>query len=200
MEMSAAMASPLLQPGSGLTVDIKFKGEAVAVDLSGGQTLFALVVDGFTYKDFNGGLTGGSMRETAFRSFSPKWVQSEALVALFADLEKRSSIGRTVEVAPKHFPPLVRFRDTRDPKSVEWVDPNDLAKSFGTGVKLKRIILTVVDEPVTKEIEKRLIPLGIEPDNGLDRTQYPGGITTWPKNPTLAQKLGYNDFSRGTVQ
>ena len=54
------------------------------------------------------------------------------------------------------YPELVRFRDIRDPKTVELVDPNDLAKSFGAGVKLRRIMLTVVDGPVTVGIEQRL--------------------------------------------
>ncbi len=176
---------------------IQFKGEAVAVDLSGGHILFALVVDGFTYKDFNGGLTGASMLDTAFRSFSPGTLVDEVLFARFADLEQRSSIGRTVEVAAKYLPPLVRFRDIRDPKTVELVEPNDLAKSFGAGMTLKRILLTVTDEPVTLGIEKRLAQIGFGPNRPLDPTKYPSGVSTWPKNPTVAQKLQYIDFVRG---
>ena len=51
---------------------------------------------------------------------------------------------------------LVRFRDVGDPKSVEVVDAGDLAKSFGPGVKLRRIMLAVTDDPATTGIEKRL--------------------------------------------
>jgi hypothetical protein len=41
-------------------------------------------------------------------------------------------------------PLLVRFRDLDDPKTVERVDPLDLGKSFGTGVKLQRATLEIV--------------------------------------------------------
>jgi hypothetical protein len=40
--------------------------------------------------------------------------------------------------APGEMPLLVRFRDMNDPKTLERVDPNDLAASFGPGVYLKR--------------------------------------------------------------
>ncbi len=46
-------------------------------------------------------------------------------------------------------PLLVRFRDINDPKTVELVDPNDLEKTFGKGVKLVSATLEMTDEPVT---------------------------------------------------
>jgi hypothetical protein len=51
---------------------------------------------------------------------------------------------------------LVRFRDIADPTSVEKVDPDNLAASFGEGVKLRRITVQLTDDPVTTGIEKRL--------------------------------------------
>jgi hypothetical protein len=39
---------------------------------------------------------------------------------------------------------LVRFRDIDDPKSIERVDPGDLAKVFGPDVKLVRVTARVV--------------------------------------------------------
>ena len=48
------------------------------------------------------------------------------------------------------------FRDIRDPKSVERVDPAALDKSFGAGVTLRRITVAVTNDPVTTGIEKRL--------------------------------------------
>jgi hypothetical protein len=54
-------------------------------------------------------------------------------------------------------PMLVRFRDIADPKTVERVDPNDLAASFGPGVKFSRATIEIVDDPVTTGIEKRLV-------------------------------------------
>lgn len=46
-------------------------------------------------------------------------------------------------------PELVRFRDINDPHTLVRVSPYDLAASFGPGVKLKRVILQLTDDPVT---------------------------------------------------
>ncbi|MCP4072332.1 MAG: hypothetical protein GY742_11415 [Hyphomicrobiales bacterium] len=53
------------------------------------------------------------------------------------------------------YPLLVTFTDINDPASVVRVDPYDLEKHFGTGVKLKAVTLEITGEPVTKgEVEK----------------------------------------------
>ena len=175
MEMSVALATFKLPDSH--AVDLKFKGEAVAVDLAGG-TMFALIgMDDF--------------EAIVIDTFDPTIPRAKKLVALFEELGQHRSIGRSVTILPNKYPRLVRFRDISNPLSVELVDPNDLAKSFGVGVKLKRIFLNVVDEPVTKGIERRLRAIGIEPNHGLDRTE---GVTV---RRTLAQQLGYSDFSRG---
>ncbi|MCC6479158.1 MAG: hypothetical protein IT552_08115, partial [Sphingomonadaceae bacterium] len=88
------------------------------------------------------------------------------------------------------YPMLVTFKDLADPTSVEQVDPDDLAASFGRGYRLKSITVQVTDAPVTVGIGDRLHAIGVLPNNSLDRDFKP---TT---NPTLAQKLGYGDFVR----
>jgi hypothetical protein len=50
----------------------------------------------------------------------------------------------------------VTFGDIKDPTSVARVDPDDLAASFGAGVKLKAITVEITDDAVTTGIEKRL--------------------------------------------
>jgi hypothetical protein len=57
---------------------------------------------------------------------------------------------------PGAWPMLVRFRDIRDPKSVEPVDPEHLDRSFGPGVTLRRFTVELTDDSVTTGIEKRL--------------------------------------------
>ena len=64
------------------------------------------------------------------------------------------------EVPLKHIPFLVRFRDEKDPKTVEAVDPSNLAASFGVGVRLKRVTMETTSDAVTTSIEKRLGWLG----------------------------------------
>jgi hypothetical protein len=51
---------------------------------------------------------------------------------------------------------FVKFRDLNDPTSVEVVDPNDLAASFGPGVKLVEATIAVTPDAVTDGIDSRL--------------------------------------------
>jgi hypothetical protein len=73
------------------------------------------------------------------------------------------------ELPQTSLPLLVRFRDPNDAMTSENVDPLDLEKSFGPGVKLTRTTLEIVSagiwpvswfgitgEPITTGIEKRL--------------------------------------------
>lgn len=50
-------------------------------------------------------------------------------------------------------PKLVRFRDINDPQTLVRVSPYDLAKSFGQGVSLKRVILQLTDDLVTQPLQ-----------------------------------------------
>ena len=54
------------------------------------------------------------------------------------------------------YPMLVTFGDLSDPTSIEKVDPDDLAATFGEGVSLKRITLQLTGDAVTSGIEERL--------------------------------------------
>ena len=127
---------------------MRTRGEAVAVDLPGGQVLFALMPD-------------SSLTQAAL---DPEWTND------WVDSAQRISGGDTPQgplemkpgqqadrfAKPIGLPMLVRFRDLADPKSVEKVDPGNLAASFGPGVRLRRITLEVTNKGVTEGIEQRL--------------------------------------------
>ena len=136
-------------------LEIEFRGEAVSVDLPR-STLFALI--GNTPKAW-------PFEIAVIDTFDPSGPRGEKLVKLIHELSR--SPGRSAAMQPTNFPKLVRFRDMHDPKTVELVDPANFAKAFGPGLTLKRIVLTVVDEPVTNGIEKRLAWLGPYPEPRL---------------------------------
>jgi hypothetical protein len=121
------------------------RGEAVAVDLPDNQTLFALIGQNENTYDLSE-LIGrtlyphGSAYEVGRRSVNDPPV----------------AFVRRFPYGGSGLPLLVTFRDMSDPKSVVRVDPDDLAASFGAGVRLKRITVQVTDDPVTTGIEKRL--------------------------------------------
>ena len=132
----------------------KLKGEAVAVDLPGGRTLFALL---------RGEMQGNSaayQTRLLLEALNAGAEASEAVEVEGLNLmqvraaAKRAGVSLTLP--ERLYPLLVTFADTTDPKSVEKVDPGNLAAGFGPGVRLRRITVEVTDEDVTTGIEKRI--------------------------------------------
>ena len=120
-------------------IDAGVKGEAVAVDLGQRGVLFSLMkgeagYDNIVNREFP--YEGGVRRRILYYTFLK---------------EKK-------ELAFDKIPMMVRFRDINDPKSVEKVDPNDLEKSFGKGVKLVSATLEMTDEDMTKGVVDKWLP------------------------------------------
>jgi hypothetical protein len=146
--------------GGGYSWIYRARGEAVAVDLPGGRTLFALL------RGENGANVDWAARivydlTTPVPPISDKF-GSDRVQRLQNAVANRNlvSIPRLMpfwsdDKATTAYPLLVTFRDIRDPTSVERANPDDLEKSFGAGVKLKRITVQITDDPITKTIEKR---------------------------------------------
>jgi hypothetical protein len=148
-------------PGAGASSK-GFSGEAVAIDLPGGQTAFALL-KGEPDAQFG----PENFADAAFQN------QVDGLVGKLTDKNRLEwwrtmvrqtnivELPRTVisPIPPPHlvpaYPLFVTFADIRDPKTVVRVDPDNLAASFGAGVTLKRITIQITDDTVTTGIEKR---------------------------------------------
>ena len=92
-------------------------------------------------------------------------------------------IRSPADVAEGDYPMLVTFTDIDDPKSVQRVDPANLAASFGPGIRLKRITVEVTDDDVTTGIEKRL--------RWLDHLEQYRTQRTNPFTSTLPNEIGY---------
>ena len=123
----------------------EIRGEAIAVDLGRRGLLFALLsADGNRKK---------SLQEIdfVFAAFPREGRQAyDEIMRGLAKSKPKTQIPLDI------LPMLVCFRDIADPKSVERVDPNNLAAAFGPGVTLKRATLGITDQPITTGIEKRL--------------------------------------------
>lgn len=173
-----------------------FRGEAVAVDLPGRGTLFGLLVgrgkDGIPQNGAMEMLPENVYRRTGDTVAVEKRTANDRFETLrylrqLKGKEVALDCGATL---PVECPYLVRFRDIRDPKSVEAVDPANLAASFGEGMKLRRITIQITDDPVTTGIEKRLGWLGTSVQGYLDG-QFAGG------GPELSNILDTTAFKRG---
>ena len=93
---------------------------------------------------------------------------------------------------PTGYPKLVYFRDIADPTSVEEVDPDNLAASFGPSVRLKRITVLVTNDDVTTGIEKRLGWLSEYPEPSLDPKHG-------PTDYSVAATTHHGDFRQKTI-
>jgi len=131
----------------------RVRGEAVAVDLPGGKTLFALLrsdnnVDwaSYVFVYLAPSYEGEPFEEQLDNVLEVKGEQKlPRMWPPVVHLPERSA-----------YPMLVTFGDIDDPTSVARVDPDDLAASFGEGVSLRRITVELTDDPVTTGIEERL--------------------------------------------
>lgn len=155
------------------------RGEAVAVDLPDGQTLFALLTSEGGDVDYAAHVPGKKL------GFAKGSTRVEGPVTIWPHPPVQQ--GTEWRYA---FPMLVRFKDIADPKSVERVDKANLAASFGTGYALRRITVEKTGEPVTVGIVKRLAWLSEFPEPRLDG-DYKGST-----NPNLAEKLTHGAFRR----
>ena len=141
--------NPIFKDGAAFHLSLQ--GEAVAVEVAPGKFLFAL-------------LSGPSGASSEYAGFIALYRFGVAPVgrnefpwakANFESVQAARGKG-PADLPTALIPMLVRFRDINDPKTVERVDPNNLAEAFGQGVRLARASIEITNDPVTTGIEKRL--------------------------------------------
>ncbi|MGL6211128.1 MAG: hypothetical protein ACRC14_15010 [Paracoccaceae bacterium] len=125
----------------GMGWDYDLTGEAVVVEVTPGRYLFALLKGAGT-TEYMGSVAAASIDGRESRVIDG---------ALFDEVrDKRDRAAGVIAVPAYQYPMLVTFADISDPASVELVDPENLAASFGPGVRLKSVVLEVTDEAVTE--------------------------------------------------
>ena len=124
-------------------------GEAVVVEVTPGRYLFALLTGAGT-TEYMGSVAPASIAGHEGRVISPE---------LFDEVrDKRGRAAGVIVVPDYQYPLMVTFADIADPASVKLVNPNDLAASFGPGVRLKSVTLEVTNEPVTAGRLETVLP------------------------------------------
>ncbi len=138
---------------NGIPWVVHTRGEAVTVDLGSRGSLFALLT-GPERKSRGSSQTYFSPdpQQVLLTQLSPVG-QGRITPDILEQLSRRRDI---VKIPVEGLPMLVRFRDISDPTSVEEVNPDDLAASFGPGIKLRGATIAISDEPVTVGIEEKL--------------------------------------------
>lgn len=123
--------------GLGNPANPSVKGEAVVVDLGSAGILFCLLKNPSYF----------------LPAALPKGAPIKEGSNYYDSLRQYKPNG---DVAFDRLPMLVRFHGIDDPPTVAQVDPNDLATTFGAGVKLVRATIAITDDPVTTGITKYL--------------------------------------------
>lgn len=132
-----AGTSPKWLPGEGAGgMGGKTIGEASFVELAPGKYLFAVL---------------GDEGSRALATFLPDIVDNKEKATRFETLRETRDVSRN------RYPLLVTFANIADPRSVQKVDPDNLAATFGPGVSLRRITLEITDEKVTSGEIARLL-------------------------------------------
>jgi len=173
-------------------VGVAAQGEAVAVDLPGGKTLFALLRSE-TSMDWASWIMVWLTKVPAHKDGQDQLgVRFDQMLADRDVLELPVHFARGFGSGPGGTdarPLMVTFGNLADPKSVIKVQSDDLAASFGQGIQLRRLTVQLTDDPVTTGIEKRLKWLSKFPESSLDPSHSP---TDYSLPATLIQ----GDFRR----
>lgn len=130
-------------------------GEAVPVDL-GARGLLFLTLTGTQYIPRDASGHDVEYAVDAWQILTPIFKQAgfgfrnrEAFRAVAAG-------SASVQLPFDGLPMLVRFDDLSNPLTVHRVDPANLAASFGPGVELKRVTVSITQAPVSHGIALRL--------------------------------------------
>lgn len=160
----------------------EISGEAGVIEVLPGKYLFVLL------KGFD--------QSTAAQTFIPRSPPGEkrevAEAKRFAIMETFETAIRTTDLSRRLYPVFVTFRDIADPASLVIVNPQNLARDFGPGVKLRSVALTVSPQEAIPDKVHAVLPW-------LEAVgQKRGGVVPTQKrfesDLTLAEKIRPSDF------
>ena len=145
-----------------MTAAVKLKGEAVVVDLGKRGTVFGLLSGyklGFDYAS-----------DVACYVLTPPGAMCFGTDGIN---RLKQLYGKSFTLEPEWYPQLVRFRDPKDPKSVEnllklapctknghvrmtslCLAEDNFANALGEGIQLKSVVIEMTKDPVTSSIRK----------------------------------------------
>lgn len=168
----------------------KVRGEAVAVDLPGGKTLFALLR---SPSDVEWAARVMLMQAPSYQG-EPFDKQLDNMIGMNDELVLHKYFRKKVlgHWQPA-YPMLVTFADISNPATAKQVDPENLAAAFGEGVSLQRITVQMTGDEVTTGIEKRLGWLRDYYDKMLDGQRIHNA-------QVFANNLSQADFVRRTIR
>lgn len=134
----------------------------------------------------------------------PKW----AVLTIFRDLlpnedlrsqlKKISSVRMSRELPVDDYPMFVSFEDVGDPTTIRIVDIDDLDAVFGSDVELRKVYLSLTDEPVPKGSLDNILPwLKWSREKLLEAGDGTGPMKVPDSSPKGYFTIGITDFVKG---
>lgn len=164
------------------TLHTRIRGEAAAVDLPDGQTLFALL------RNSTSSQAAASHALSAFAEREPglRYMSWREQIGALKRMRGQAELPRSA------YPTLVRFTNISDPGTVEQVDPNNLATVFGPGVHITRITVALTEDGLTEKMKAHLPWLE---SIGRQRGTLIPDPPRLLRDTTLIQQVSSSDFS-----
>jgi len=131
-------------------------GEAAVVELGDGKQFFAVREDAYVARRMYDMVT----RMLAYPSaeLQPPLPSHPSRGAWAVAYPEARKMKPRAQIHRKDFPLLVTLADSRDPTTIQEVDPDNLAATFGPGCRLDGITVEVTDDPMTDGIIVRHLP------------------------------------------
>ncbi|MFK5977639.1 MAG: hypothetical protein QM488_01975 [Rhizobiaceae bacterium] len=127
----------------------RIRGEAIPIDIGNGRYLF------ITLRQDSKRKGSRSAIGLALANLSPSKVKYPE--SRMKDYWIRANNSPLRHLVPNQLPLLVTFTDINDPASLQRVEPDELEKYFGAGVRFGEVTLEIVNESVSSgRIEKTL--------------------------------------------
>ena len=131
----------------------RFYGNAVTIDLGAKGLLFVIDQASLIRRDIPRHAPARESQEWNILSNLPFRVygynEHDPQPDHAAVFDKLKHEMRPVDLPPLWVPMIARFRDINIPKTIEEVDPLDMAVTLGPGVSFVRATLKITDEPIT---------------------------------------------------
>lgn len=151
-------------PMSGNEVAYRITGEATVVDLGGGKYLFALLTDSEErlHRVFRDRLP--DTREVWLREI-PELTDERSLTPdQLGDKAYLDRYGYMVVHPGERDQFLITFADMSRPQTVKYVDPNNLAATFGAGYSLREVRIGLTDAAPTSGTIAGILPWLYDPE------------------------------------
>ncbi|MEW4448168.1 hypothetical protein [Qipengyuania sp. JC766] len=153
-------------PTLGNKVRLRHHGEAVAVDMPNGKTLFALL---YNERDL---VEAGNLYP--WRALLPAPGGDHAWgVRAARNLEKREG---PYPLPPAFYPTFVTFDDPTNHATIILLDKDDIAAEFGSGTRISNVTVEMTDDRVTRGLPDRLPWLTDPTLESSPNDVYPEGL------------------------